>query len=59
MKDQKMLLMIALVQQEKIRNNFSKLKTKFLISLHYNGGESYFYVKKLEVCKFKANDNTH
>ena len=35
--------------------NFSKAKTKFCLSLHYNGEESYLYANK--VCKFKANDN--
>ena len=26
-------------------------------NLHYNGGESYLYVNKTEICKFKAKDN--
>ena len=36
--------------------NFSKAKTKFCLSLHYNGDESYFYVNKIEIYKFKAKD---
>ena len=36
--------------------NFSKVKTKCSSSLHYNGDESYMYVNKTEICKFKAND---
>ena len=43
--------MIALVQQ----NN--KANTKFYLSLHCNSDESYLYVNKTEICKFKANDN--
>ena len=41
--------------EEKIR--FSKEKTKFCLSLHYNGNESYMYVNETEVCKIEANDN--
>ena len=28
------------------QNNFSKAKTKFCLSLHYKGDESYLYLKK-------------
>ena len=52
-----MVLMIALVQQKKISINFSKANTKFCLSLHYNGEESYLYVSKTEICKFKAKVN--
>ena len=48
-----MVLMIALVQQKK-NINFSKVITKFCLSLHYNGNESYLYLNKTEICKFKA-----
>ena len=34
-----------------------KANAKFCISLCYNGGESYLYVNKTEICKFEANDN--
>ena len=30
---------------------------KFCLNLHYNGNESYFYVNKVEIYKFKVNDN--
>ena len=43
------VLMEALVQH--------KAKIKFCSNLHYNGDESYLYVNKTEICKFKANDN--
>ena len=52
-----MVIMIALVQQEKNNVNISKAKKKFCLSLHYDGDDSYSYVNKAEVCKFKANDN--
>ena len=45
------------MQQKKNSINFSKAKTKFCLSLHYNGDESYLHVNKTEICKFKANDN--
>ena len=35
----------------------SKVKTKFCSSLHYNGDESYLYVSKTEIYKFKVKDN--
>ena len=34
-----------------------KAKTKFCLSLHYNGANSYLYVNKTESHKFKAHDN--
>ena len=53
MKDQLMVLMIALVQQKK-NINFSKVITKFCLGLHYNGDKSYLYLNQTEICKFKA-----
>ena len=29
--------------------NFSKVKKKFCLILHYNGGNSYLYVNKTEI----------
>ena len=52
-----MVLMIALLQQKKNSINFSKTNTKLCLILHYNGDESYLYVYKTEICKFKANNN--
>ena len=37
--------------------NFRKVNTKFYLSLHYNGDESYLYVNKTDIYKFKAKDN--
>ena len=44
--------------ENKISINFSVAKTKFYLSLHYNGDESYFYINKSKICKFKVNSNT-
>ena len=43
--------------EKKFSINFSRAKTKFCLSLHYNGDESYLYVNKTEIYKFKRNDN--
>ena len=31
-----------------------KTKTKFCLSLHYNGDNSYLFVNRIEVCNFKS-----
>ena len=49
--------MTASVQQKIISINFSKANTKFCLSLHYNGVNSYLYVNKTKIYKFKAHDN--
>ena len=36
--------------------NFTVTKTKFCLSLHYNGGNSYSFVNSTEIYKFKAKD---
>ena len=43
--------------EKKFTVKFSKANTKFCWNLHYNGDESYLYVNKTEICKFKAKDN--
>ena len=43
--------------EKKISINFSKANTKICLRLHYNGDDSYLYVNKTEICKFKAKDN--
>ena len=37
--------------------NFSKDQTKFWLSLHYNGANSYLFVNGKEIHKFKAKDS--
>ena len=36
--------------------NFSKGYTKFCLTLHYNGANSYLFVNGIEIIKFKAKD---
>ena len=38
------------------KNNFSKAKTKFCLSLHYNSDNTYLFVNDKEIYKFKANN---
>ena len=56
MKDQLMLLIIALVQH---KNSITLIKanTKFCLGLHYDSDQSYLYVNKKEICKFRSKDN--
>ena len=37
--------------------NFTKENTKFCLSLHYNGANSYLFVNGTEIIKFKAKDS--
>ena len=37
--------------------NFRVTKSKFFLSLHYNGSNSYFFVNGTEIIKFKAKDS--
>ena len=37
--------------------NFTKKNTKFCLSLHYNGANSYLFVNGTEIYKFKAKDS--
>ena len=37
--------------------NFTKKNTKFCLNLHYNGANSYLFVKGTELIKFKAKDS--
>ena len=56
----------AVQQQQQINNisfpekkfdiNFSKAITKFCLSLHYNGDNSYLFFNGKEICKFKADN---
>ena len=36
--------------------NFTKVNTKFCLSLHYNGANSYLFVNGAEIHKFTAKD---
>ena len=37
--------------------NFTLIKKKFCLSLHYNGVNSYLFVNGTEIYKFKAKDS--
>ena len=37
--------------------NFPATKTRFCLSLHYNGANSYLFVNGKEIHKFKAKDS--
>ena len=37
--------------------NFTKEKSKFCLSLHYNGADSYLFANGTEIIKFKAEDS--
>ena len=37
--------------------NFTKKSTKFCLSLHYNGANSYLFVNGTEIIKIKAKDS--
>ena len=37
--------------------NVTKKNTKFCLSLHYNGANSYSFVNGTEIIKFKAKDS--
>ena len=39
------------------KNVIKCYKTKFCLSLHYNGANSYLFVNGIEIYKFKANDS--
>ena len=36
---------------------FTVIQKKFCLSLHYNGGNSYLFVNRTKICKFKAKDS--
>ena len=37
--------------------NFTKQQKKLSLSLHYNRVNSYIFVNRVEICKFKAKDS--
>ena len=46
-----------MLEKKCIRFNFTKEKTKFCLSLHYSGANSYLLVSGTEIIKFKAKDS--
>ena len=48
----------ATIYAEKIHPiNFTKTNTKFFLSLHYNGSNSYLFVNVTEIHNFKTKDS--
>ena len=48
---------VLVLQKKKFSINFSKAKTIFCLSLHYNGDKSYLFVNGKEIIyMFKANN---
>ena len=47
--------MVLMIGKKSI--HLSKANTKFGLSLHYDGDESYMHVNKTEICKFKPDGN--
>ena len=47
----------SLTEEKMYSINFTKNNTKFCLSLHYNGGNSYLFVNGTEIYKFKAKDS--
>ena len=45
-----------LYAEKKYSTNFTKNNTKFCLSLHYNGANSYLFVNGTKIYKFKAKD---
>ena len=42
-------------EEKKFSINFTKSKTKYCLSLHYNGDKSYSFLNGKEIIKFKAD----
>ena len=42
--------------EKKFSIDFSKAKTKFCLSLHYNADNSYLFINRKEIFKFKADN---
>ena len=37
--------------------NFTKINTKFCLTLHYNGANSYFFINGTKIINFKTKDS--
>ena len=47
----------TLIAEKLYSINFTKENTKFCLSLHYNGANSYLFVNGTEIIKFKEKDS--
>ena len=54
----KNILVLGKEYAEKLYSiNFNKTNTKFCLSFHYHGANSYLFVNDTEIIKFKAQDS--
>ena len=56
-KGQRQVLKRTLTAEKMYSINFTVIKKKFCLSLHYYGANSYLFVNGKKVCKFKAKDS--
>ena len=47
----------ALTEEDQYSINFSRSNTKFCLSLHYNGSNSFLFVNATKIYKFKTKDS--
>ena len=47
----------ALTAKAKYPINFTQSGKKFVLSLHYNGSNSFLFVNAIKICQFKAKDS--
>ena len=48
---------VRVIAEKEYSTNFAEHNTKFCFSLHYNGANSYVFVKVTEIHKFKTKDS--
>ena len=48
---------ITIYAEEVYKTNFTEVEKKFVLSLHYNGDNSYLFVNGTQELKFKAKDD--
>ena len=52
------LMVVHTIDKQKLyETNFTEPNKKFVLSLHYNGDNSYLFVNAVEQLKFKADNN--
>ena len=59
MKIQFSVLLKALAHPKKVDMNFSKVKIKFGLSLHYNADDNYLFVNGTKIYKLKASNKNN
>ena len=52
------LMVVSTLQGKMFSINFSKAKTKFYLSLYYNGDRTYLFVNKNKNFNFKPDSKT-